>query len=188
MAPVWVSLPPTEKGDAHMETWIKWMVLGLLSVVFGLLALGNSVAASVAVTTITGALFLIAGVAQAAAGLWGMPFGSRPLAIILGGLMAVLGISFLANPLEGAVSLALLVLILLGLSGILRLGFAWGMRPTRLFWPMLATGALTILLAGVIAANFADISTRLLGILLGVELLFNGAGLMVVALFLRGLR
>lgn len=170
-----------------MDPWIKWLLLGLLSVGLGLLALGNMVAASVAVSTLTGALFLVAGVAQAAAGLSGMTFGSRPLAVILGLLMAVLGISFLANPLEGAVSLALLVLVLLGLSGALRLSFAWWMRQTRFYWPMLVTGALSILLAGLIAANFAEMSTRLLGLVLGVELLFNGAGLVVIALFLRGM-
>ena len=169
-----------------METWTKWLLLGLLSVGLGLLALGNMVAASIAVSTLTGVLFLVTGVAQAAAGLSGMTFGSRPLAVILGALMALLGISFLANPLEGAVSLALLVLVLLGLSGILRLSFAWWMRQTRFYWPMLTTGALSILLAALIAANFADMSARLLGLILGVELLFNGAGLVVIALFLRG--
>jgi len=170
-----------------METWVKWLLLGLLSVGLGLLALGNMVAASVAVTTLTGLFFLVAGALQAAAGLSGVTFGSRPLSVVLGSLMAILGISFLANPLEGAVSLALLVLILLGLSGILRLSFAWWMRQTGFYWPMLATGALTILLAALIATNFAEMSTRLLGLLLGVELLFNGAGLVVIALFLRGL-
>jgi len=54
-----------------------------------------------------------------------------------------------------------------------------------MFWPMLLSGALSVLLAGYILANFFDIAPQLLGILLGVELLFNGAGLVALALFLR---
>ena len=50
---------------------------------------------------------------------------------------------------------------------------------------MLISGALSILLAGYILANFARASVNLLGILLGIELLFNGAGLIVLAFFLR---
>lgn len=42
-----------------------------------------------------------------------------------------------------------------------------------------------MLLAGYILANFAATSTALLGILLGIELLFSGAGMIAFALFLR---
>lgn len=167
-----------------MRDWVKWLLLGLLSVVFGILALGNTVAASIAVTTITGAMFLIAGVAQTIAGLSGA-MGGRLASVLLGLLLSILGASFLFNPLEGAVSLALLVLILLIIGGLLRLSFSWMMRQTPFYWPMLLTGALTILLAGYIGANFAAASVQLLGVLLGVELLFNGAGLIALALFLR---
>jgi len=59
------------------------------------------------------------------------------------------------------------------------------MRQTAYFWPMLLSGALTIVLAAYIAVNFALVSVQLLGILLGIELLFNGAGLIALALFIR---
>ncbi|MGD9864171.1 MAG: HdeD family acid-resistance protein [Pseudodonghicola sp.] len=168
-----------------MRDWVKWLLVGLLFMAFGVFALANSVAASLAVTTITGVLFLIAGAAQIVAGLSGTALGGRFLAILMGVLMAFLGFSFLSNPLEGAISLAMLVLILLAAGGILRLSFAWMMRQTPYFWPMLLSGAVTILLAAYIGVNFAVVSVPLLGILLGIELLFNGAGIVAMSLFLR---
>ena len=54
-----------------------------------------------------------------------------------------------------------------------------------MFWPMLISGAASVLLAGYILANFFEVAPQLLGILLGVELLFNGAGLIALAIFLR---
>ncbi len=83
------------------------------------------------------------------------------------------------------ISLAMLVTILIGANGIIRLILSFRMRATRFFWPMLLSGALSVLLAGYIAANFFQIAPSLLGILLGVEMLFNGAALVVLGFYLR---
>ena len=168
-----------------MKEWVKWLGLGILSVVFGLVVLGNTVAASLAVTTVTGILFLVSGGFEIYAGVTADGIAAKIFAVALGLLMAFLGLSFISNPLEGTISLALLVLILLAASGVVRILFAWRMRQTQFFWPMLLSGALSVLLAAYILANFATASVQILGILLGVELLFNGAGLIVLAFFLR---
>ena len=168
-----------------MKEWVKWLVLGILSVVFGVIVLGNAVAASLALTTITGILFLVSGGFQVVAGFTAESTGQKVFAIALGALMVILGLSFITNPLEGTISLALLVLILLAASGVVRILFAWRMKETPFFWPMLISGALSVLLAAYILANFAAAAPELLGILLGIELIFNGAGLVVLAFFIR---
>jgi uncharacterized membrane protein HdeD (DUF308 family) len=63
--------------------------------------------------------------------------------------------------------------------------WAYLVRETRLFWPLILSGALSVLLAGFVIANFFEIAPQLLGVLLGIELLFNGAGLIALAFFLR---
>ena len=168
-----------------MNTWVKWLTLGLLTAVFGLLALGDAVAASVAVTLVTGILFVIAGAGQIIVGLGEPAGGHRIISVLLGIVMVLLGISFIKNPLEGTMSLALVVTILIAAGGIIRLFLAFAMRQTPYFWTGLLSGALSVLLAGYILANFAATSTALLGILLGIELLFSGAGMIAFALFLR---
>jgi uncharacterized membrane protein HdeD (DUF308 family) len=172
-------------GNHVMKQWVKWLLLGILSLAFGIFVLGNTVAASLAVTTLTGVMFAVIGGFQIFAGLSAEGVASKVFTVALGGLMAILGVSFLFNPLEGAISLSLLVTVLLAAGGLVRIVFAWRMRDTQFFWPMLVSGALSILLAGYILANFATASVNLLGILLGIELLFNGAGLIVLAFFLR---
>ncbi|PWR01896.1 hypothetical protein DKT77_15010 [Meridianimarinicoccus roseus] len=167
-----------------MALWTKWLILGVVSVVFGLFALGNAVAASIAVTLVTGLFLALAGgvqiyVAMAEDG------GHKVWALVLGIVTLLLGLSFMVNPLGGTVSLALLVTVLLAASGVLRLVLAWSMKQTRFYWPMLVSGALSVLLAAYILANFGAASLALLGVLLGVELLFNGAGLIVLALFVK---
>lgn len=168
-----------------MKIWMKWLILGALSVAFGAFVLANPIAASIAVTTLAGLLFLVAGAFQTFVGFDEEGFGAKFLGIGLGIVMLLLGVSLVFNPLRGVISLALLVTILFAASGATRLVLSFRMRQTRFFWPMLVSGAVSVLLAGYIAANFFEVAPSILGILLGVELVFNGAGLIVLALFLR---
>lgn len=168
-----------------MTLWTKWLLLGILSSLFGVFVLANPVAASFAVTVVAGVTFAIIGAAQLYAGFGAGDGMSKLMGIGLGALMLLLGLSLMFQPLQGIISLAMLVTILIGTNGILRLMTCWQMRQTPMFWPMLLSGAVSILLAGYILANFFEIAPELLGILLGVELLFNGAGLISLALFVR---
>jgi uncharacterized membrane protein HdeD (DUF308 family) len=168
-----------------MKVWVKWLILGLLSVVFGVFVLANPVAASVSVTVLAGILFLMSGGVQVFAGFGEERLFGKVLGVGLGVLMLLLGLSLIWHPLEGVISLTLLVAIMFAASGVTRLITAFHMRETPFFWPMLLSGALSVLLAGYIFANFATVAPGLLGLLLGIELLFNGAGLIVLAFFLR---
>ena len=168
-----------------MKLWVRWLIIGILSIVFGIFVLLNPVAASFAVTVVAGVLFMLMGAVQIWAGFSGDEGSSKILGIGLGVLMLLLGVSLTFQPLEGSISLATLATILIGFNGVLRLISGWNMRETPLFWPMLISGALSVLLAGYIVANFFEIAPQLLGILLGIELLFNGTGLVALAIFLR---
>lgn len=171
-----------------MTNWKIWVGIGVLSFVFGLLALGNAVAASLAITIMLGTLFAIAGAAQLWAGFSGATHDNRGFSILWGLLSLMIGVSFIANPAEGTVSLTIIVTAFLFASGLIRLLMAWRMRESRLFWTLLLSGAVTVFLAVYIMAAFATISLSLLGILLGIELLVDGAGLIGFGLFLRAHR
>lgn len=168
-----------------MKVWVKWLILGILSLVFGGFVLANPVAASLAVTTLAGILFMVSGGFQVFVGFDEETTGGKLLGIGLGILLLLLGVSLLFNPLQGVISLALVVTILFAANGIARLIMSFQMKETPYFWPMLLSGVLSVLLAGYIAANFFAVAPQLLGILLGIELLFNGVGLIVLAFFLR---
>ena len=167
-----------------MSPWIKWLALGIVTILLGLVALNHAVLTSLAVTTFVGALLILGGVLQAVGGVAEAGAWSKIFGIALGVLMALLGVSFLSNPLAGTISLALVVTVFIAAGGILRLIFAWRLRGEPAFWLMLISGALSLLLAGYILAN-PGVTIALLGILLGIELIFSGAGLIALALWLR---
>ncbi|SLN14099.1 acid-resistance membrane protein [Aquimixticola soesokkakensis] len=161
------------------------MALGLLTLVFGVAAIANSVAATLTVTVFLGVLFVFAGAVQAYAAFRGHAAEHRLASILWGIVMLAIGVSFLANPVEGALSLTVVLLAFLLASGVIRLIIAWKMRTTPYFWGMLATGTITVLLGGYLAANFGAASLALIGFLFGIELLMSGAGLIILAVALR---
>jgi uncharacterized membrane protein HdeD (DUF308 family) len=130
-------------------------------------------------------MFILAGAFQVFGGFGEDGIFAKILGIALGILMLFLGLSLTLHPLEGMISLATLVTILFAASGITRLISAFQMQKTSFFWPMLISGAFSVILAGYIVANFFEIAPSLLGLLLGIELLLNGMGLIILALFLR---
>jgi uncharacterized membrane protein HdeD (DUF308 family) len=148
----------------------------------------NPFAASLAVTTLVGLFFLVSGILQ----LW-LAFGNagdpQRLWHGLTGLLGIVaGIFLLANPLQGLVSLTLILGVVFLVTGIARLVMAWRLRDRPMFWLILLSGAVSTLLGIMIFGNFAAAATALLGLLLGFQLIAEGAALVALGLLGRGLR
>lgn len=169
-----------------MKNSTKLLLLGAVTILFGVIILGNAAMASLAVVTLTGGVLLVGGGFQIVGGFSVGSPGGKLFAWLMGALMVFLGWSFLSNPLEGVISLSMLILILLAAGGVVRLVFAWRLRTSPFFWPMLLSGVLSILLAVYVLSSPAA-TMLLLGTLLGVEMVLNGLGLVFFALFLRKL-
>jgi uncharacterized membrane protein HdeD (DUF308 family) len=162
--------------------------MGALTVVLGVVVLANTAVASVAVAVMAGAMLLIAGGLNIVGGFSVEGLGSKIFAWLMGAVMVLLGWSLLAHPLQGVISLAMAVLILLIVGGVVRIFMSFRMSGTAFFWPMLISGALSLVLAWVIWTNAsAEPATlfNLLGLLLGIEMLFDGVGLIFMGLFAK---
>ena len=171
-----------------MSDWVKWLLLGLLSIAFGIFVLGAPVVASIAVTLVTGVLLLISGVLQVVGGFTVEGTGNKILSLIMGAVMLFLGWNFMSQPLEGTVTLAIVMLILFMAGGIARVILSFQMRGTQFFWPTMISGILSIILAGIIwtyVGSEPQVLLSILGIFLGIEMLFNGFGLVFMAFFVK---
>ncbi|WP_170565209.1 HdeD family acid-resistance protein [Ruegeria atlantica] len=171
-----------------MSDWVKWLLLGLLSIAFGIFVLGAPVVASVAVTVVTGVLLLISGALQVVGGFTVEGTGNKILSLIMGAVMLFLGWSFLDHPLQGTLTLATVMLILFMAGGIARVILSFQMKGTQFFWPTMVSGILSIVLAGIIwtyVGSDPQVLLSILGIFLGIEMLFNGFGLVFMAFFIK---
>ena len=103
----------------------------------------------------------------------------------LGGLSIVAGLLALGNVMIGTLVSVLFIGIMLIASGILRIIVAFGMRGHPGWAWMLLAGAVTLLLGLTIAAHWPTDSLWVLGIFLGIDLLFTGVALVSWGLRLK---
>ena len=158
-----------------------WIIaLGIVYVIAGLIALGSIVTATIATVFVVGIMMLIAGVAEVFHAFQIKTWGRFLLWLLLGALYIIAGFLTFENPLLAAALLTLLLGVSLIASGIMRIVLAVGMKGgTPWIWVVLS-GAITLLLGLVILAHWPVSSLYILGLFLGIDLVFAGAGWIAV--------
>ncbi len=160
-------------------TW--WTIGGIIALIGGFFALFNPFAASLAATFIAGWAFLLMGILQIVAIFGASGTGNKILLGLIGAMSAFVGISLLGNPLEGMLTLTLVIGIIFLVSGIFRLFAAFSLRGTNAFWLLLLSALATGVLGVLILADYPTTAASILGILLGIDLIFNGVALLSLA-------
>jgi uncharacterized membrane protein HdeD (DUF308 family) len=165
-----------------MKNWLFWLIIGLISIAGGVIALFNPLAASIAAERLAGWIFLVVGLLQIFSAFRERGWAASIWAGGIGLLGVFVGISLLQNPLAGVVSLTVIIAILLLIVGISKIIMAMQIRGTRFFWLVTLSGVISLVLAIMIFANFPVAAATVLGILLAIELISNGASLIALSL------
>jgi uncharacterized membrane protein HdeD (DUF308 family) len=163
-----------------------WIVaLGVVYLIAGIIALGSVVLATVASVLVVGVMMIVAGVAEVINAFQIKTWGKFLLWLLLGVLYIVAGLIVFESPLLTAVLLTLFVGVALMVSGIMRIVLGFGMKAaTPWIWVVLS-GAITLLLGVLILSQWPAASLYVLGILLGVDLVFAGVGWIAAGLGLK---
>lgn len=169
------------------SSWGWMALLAVISIVGGLLALFNPFAATLAATIMAGWVFAILGIFQIIHSFQTRGWGGFIWSLLFGVLTLLVGISLVANPLAGMVSLTLLVAVLFLVTGVIKIAYSLSLRPISGWGWVLASGIVSLVLGIMILANFPWSAASVLGILLGIELLSNGVLFLLVALGMRRL-
>lgn len=165
-----------------MKYWFLWMIAGVISLLGGLFALANPLAATLTAVILAGWMFIIVGILTIVSAFGDRGWGARIMAILLGVVLLVLGINLIGHPLGGMVSLTYVVAVLLLVVGVFRLVLGFGTQISQLRWVMILSGAISIVLGIMILANFPQSAAIVLGIFLAIELISNGVSLIVLSL------
>jgi len=178
----------TVHEEGLRKSWIWMAIFAVISLVGGVLALLNPFAATLAATLMAGWAFALLGVLQIIQAFQVQRWGGFIWALLFGILTLVVGGSLLFNPLAGMVSLTLLVAVLFLATGVVKLFYAFSLRPVTGWGWVLLSGIVSVALGAMILTDVPWSVANILGILLGVELISNGVLFLFVALGLRNLR
>jgi uncharacterized membrane protein HdeD (DUF308 family) len=181
--------PRAGSDTAPLRAKWGWIVaLGVVYLVAGFIALGSVAMATVASVFVVGVMMIVAGVAEVISAFQIKSWGRFLLWVLLGLLYVVAGFVTFQNPLLAAVLLTLILGASLVASGIMRIILAFSMkRETPWIWVALS-GVITLLLGVLILARWPVSSLYILGLFLGIDLIFAGASWIGIGLGLRRAR
>lgn len=166
-----------------MKHWILWLLAGVILVIGGFLALLNPLAATLTAVAIAAWSFLIGGALQMYAAFSQEGSGNKVWPALAGLAGVITGILLFKNPLVGIISLTMLVAIMFMIIGVAKVILSFSLKGTTAFWPVLISGVLSVILALMIFSDFPSSAATILGILLAIELISNGASLVMLSLY-----
>ena len=164
------------------------LAFGLLLIVLGAASLVFCYFSTLAMVTLNGVLLLVAGAAEIGVGMHARSWGRFAFWVLGGGLYILAGVFCILNPLAASAVLTLLIGAGLTAAGVVRFYLAFQLPSGPQRSPVWLGAAVTLVLGLTIVIHWPLSSAYVLGTLLGVDLLFNGAGWVSFALGLRALR
>ena len=177
----------SEMSAAVREHWMAFLIEGILLVILGLAAMIVPPLASLAVTIFLGWMFLISGIAGLVLTFWARKMPGFWWSLISAALAVAAGIILLAQPVQGTLTLTIVVGAYFLAEGVATIMYALEHRrelSERWSW-LLVSGLLDILIAALIIAGLPGSAEWAIGLLVGINLLFGGASMIGMALAAR---
>jgi uncharacterized membrane protein HdeD (DUF308 family) len=164
------------------RNWGWFLGLGIALLVLGAIALGASVAMTIVSMVLLGWLLIIGGVLEGIHAFWReRAWGGFFIDLLTGILYVVVGFMVLANPGEAAMALTLLIALFLMFSGLFRIVVALILRFPHWGWLTLH-GAVNLVLGIAIWRQWPLSGLWVIGLFVGIDMIFNGWSLVMLGL------
>ena len=171
-----ISVIPAERerfANAHKK-WGWFLLLGVVFIALGAIAAGDLFYATIAAVFYVGILMTMAGTLQVLHAFRVRTWGGFFLWLASGLLYAIAGACAFSNPALASMILTLLLAVLTLLSGSLRLLIGISARSTQGWGWIIASGVVTALAGVIFLIGWPVDSIWLLGMLLAIDLIFQG--------------
>lgn len=175
-------------AEAIREHWPLFLFQGLALMLLGLLAAALPQVAGLAITVMVGVLFLLGGVIRLFALLGSRRSPGHLWSLLTAGLAVALGLVLLIEPLQGVLTLTILLAVLFLVQGAASLFVALEYRRHLRNWGwVLFSGLVDLLLVVLIAVGWPGSAAWAIGLLVGLSIFFLGLSLVMTALAARAL-
>jgi uncharacterized membrane protein HdeD (DUF308 family) len=189
-SPVSPNRPSTvEELQSLRAHWPWFLVIGIAMVVVGTFAISWACLTTITVTAtwLFGFILLASGIAEVIHSFWIGRWGGMLFHLLIGVLYALIGFLIIDQPANAAVQLTLLIAVFLMISGLFRIVFAVSERFLGWGWIVL-NGGVTFFLGMLIYKQWPASGLWLIGLFIGIDLIFNGWSWIMLSLTARRLR
>lgn len=158
-----------------------FMALGILMIVLGMVAIGAPFASGIAVDLLVGWLLVISGVAHGIHAFKASGWRGVVIQFLCGLLYLGVGVMMIVHPVAGLLALTVTVLVYFVASGIFKIILAVRVEHLPQRGWVTVSGVLSLVLAIYIGGQFPDGALWLIGMLVGIEMLFSGWAFVMIA-------
>ena len=168
-----------ESPDAGLVDGIKknaglTVVIGIITVIAGILAISSPFVAGVSISILVGAMLAISGVSQCFLAFKAGAFGRGLLIFVVGVLMTLTGVYMMNQPVAGLATLTIILMSYLLATGALEIIVAFQLKPANGWGPQLFNGIVTLLLGIMLWRQFPLSGAWAIGVLFGIKMIFSG--------------
>jgi uncharacterized membrane protein HdeD (DUF308 family) len=175
-----------ENNVYNLKEKSNWFILvGVILIILGGLALGYQFMATVFSVYFIGSLILIAGIAQALHSFRIKGFGQSALWALMGILYIFIGLMSFFQPVAISSALTLVISFLLIMGGFTQIFAAMNNRNLPRWGWVLTSGIITLILGFMIIAGWPYDSLWVLGMFLGIDLIFQGWAYVAIGFALK---
>lgn len=174
-------------NDARMGA--RGMLIGGIALIaFGVLLLASPAAAGEAVVMVVAFILFLTGVAQVVQAFRSAGLANRFVSVLLGLIVAGLGVMVWLNPDIGSGFLTALLIFFFVAHGLWKVATAWRFRSARGWFWLLLSGLLSLVFVYLLWKQWPLSGAWAIGVLIGLDLLLTGIAMIVVALAARRVR
>jgi len=148
--------------------------LGMVLIILGIAAISLPMFVALTIDVTVGAILVIGGVAHVGHAFMSRKWKGFFLGLLVGVLYLVAGVIMLVHPLQGVLTLTLLLVAFFIVDGLFNIGLALKLKPIYgWFWP-LTNGIFALILAGLIWSEWPSSAAWAIGLLVGINIIFSG--------------
>lgn len=168
--------------DVLQKGW-RWLLgLGIVLAVLGVLLIFAPALGTLAIDLVVGWFLVVGGVAQVIHAFTVTAWRGFLLELISGVLYGVVGILLLVYPMAGVQALTVLLAAFLAIEGFVRISMALRVRPEQGWVWLMFGGIASVVLAVLIFSQWPSSSLWVIGLLVGINMLFTGWSLIMLAM------
>jgi uncharacterized membrane protein HdeD (DUF308 family) len=172
--------------EALHGQWGWFLALGIVLIVLGTFALAAPWTVTLTTATFIGVLLILGGVSQAVGAFWARHWSGFFVHLLEGILYLVVGVLAVNQPLRFGAGLTLILAMFLMVGGLFRVIAALSARFPSWGWLVL-NGAITFLLGLMIFEQWPTSSLWVIGVFVGIEMIFCGWSWVMLGFALRSL-
>jgi uncharacterized membrane protein HdeD (DUF308 family) len=186
MSTVFASSDSSAAHELHplRNQWWCFLLLGIALLALGIFCIIDPLVPTLASVIVLGFVLMAAGITQIVSAFWAGKWSGMLIHILIGVLYIVVGYMIIDAPVINMVLITKFIAIFLIVSGAFRIISALVVRFQDWGWALL-NGGVTLLLGVIINRQLPEAALWVIGLFIGIEMVFNGWAWVMLAFGLR---